>query len=103
MIYIQSNGSKWYGQEPDTVETLVEVLKNHQLDTDRFKQFYTLTTPAYFLRPNECQHLIGTTHFRGNFVDVSHVFSIYTDEPEVIKVLTKAIKGNLKKFKEDSK
>lgn len=102
MIYIKSNGSKWLGEENDTIETLVEVLKIHQLDTDRFKQFYTLTIPEYFLRPNECKHLIGTTHFRGNFIDISHVFSIYTDEPEVIEVLTKAIDDNLSRYQEET-
>jgi hypothetical protein len=96
MIYIQSNGSKWHGQQPDTIEKLLEVLENHPLDTEMFPNgHYTVTNKEYFIHPNRCQHLIGSTHFRGNFVTLSHVFSIYTDEAEVIQKLTEAIDRNL--------
>ena len=36
----------------------------------------------------------GTHRFFGNFFDYSHVFNIDTDEPELIEVLTKAIRAN---------
>ena len=84
MTTIHSNGSKWAGQEPDTIERLLETLAEHPLDCARFKRFQ-YPVPG---RP-------GTVRFWGNFKHVSHVFNIDTGEPLVIQSLSLAIRQNL--------
>lgn len=80
---IASNGSKWAGEAPDTVEQLIEVLgSGHALDSARFNGF---------VHPQPD----GSVQFFGNFADLSHVFNITTDDPEVIDALSKAIAANL--------
>ena len=71
---INSNGSKWAGQEPDTIETLLDVLAHHPLD-NTFEPFFE------------------DGRFFGNFRNLSHVFSIDTDDADVIAQLNSAIKS----------
>lgn len=79
MTEIISNGSKWYGQEPDDIPTLIAVMAEHPL------------------RPEfgdcECTHH-EATQFLGNFSDVSHVFNIATTDQELIDKLREAIAAN---------
>lgn len=94
MIMIQSNGSKWYGQEPDSIERLIEVLSEHTLDPT-FENYGSFITPD----PIACNtykplYPKGTYQFFGNFRGVSHVFNIATDEPEIIEKLSTAIRAN---------
>ena len=94
MITIQSNGSKWYGQQPDSIERLIEVLSEHTLDPT-FENYGNFITPD----PIACNtrkplYPEGTYQFFGNFRGVSHVFNIATDEPETIKQLSTAIRAN---------
>lgn len=94
MLNIQSNGSKWAGQSPDSVEKLIEVLGLHTLDPrfENYGNFITLDPVAWdTLKP---LYPAGTVNFFGNFRGVSHVFSIVTDEPEIIDALTTAIRTN---------
>ena len=87
---VHSNGSKWAGQEPDSVETLLSVLNKHTLDR-RFGSFWTRSKIGdRWAKP-------GMVRFFGNFIDLSHVFSIDTDEPELIERITKAICRNRQK------
>lgn len=85
---IHSNGSKWAGQEPDSIETLLEVLKREPLD----RSFEAYGNFAY---ANES--LPGTTRFFGNFLHISHVFSIDSNDPAVVKPLRAAIRANKKR------
>lgn len=96
MLEIISNGSKWAGQSPDTVGVLLEVLSKHTLDP-RFEQygnFVRADTPDIYIRDGHVQAIPGAFRFFGNFIDVSHVFNIRTDEPAIIKALTDAIEAN---------
>jgi hypothetical protein len=77
---IHANGSKWAGQAPDTIEELIEVMRTEPLDP-RFKPY----------ADNEGQ---GVVRFLGNFLRVSHVFNITTDDPEVCARLYRAIDDN---------
>ena len=79
---IISNGSKWAGEAPDIIDDLLEVLASQPLDR-RFEM------SGNFIEPFN-----GETRFWGNFLTVSHVFNIDTDEPDVIKRLTAAIREN---------
>jgi hypothetical protein len=91
MIKIISNGSKWAGQEPDTVEQLIEVLKSHDLDIRRFAchgfvQFDN-SVPGSDYKEADVSIL-------GNFVDVSHVFQLegkYSELENVIRAIEKNI------------
>lgn len=80
---IYSNGSKWAGEAPDTIDALLKVLTSAPLHRD---------FDGNFIYPLE--DMPGTTRFWGNFETVSHVFCIDTDEPDVIKKLTAAIRKN---------
>lgn len=79
---ILSNGSKWAGEKPDTIATLVRVLDAHPLARRRFQGRFI----------EAVSH--GRTEFRGNFLDASHVFCIRTDDPIVVRLLTQAIRRN---------
>lgn len=82
MATILSNGNKTAGQEPDTIETLLDVLKNETLDPsfeDYGRFFYRL--------PN------GKYNAWGNFLTRSHVFNIVGSLKELRK-LANAIKEN---------
>lgn len=78
---IISNGSRWAGQSPATIEDLLDVLGKHPLSG----------THAPFIHHSE---ICGSTRFFGNFATVSHVFNIDTDDPELIATLTAAIAQN---------
>ena len=83
MINIIANGSKWAGQSPDTLQDLLAMLAAHELDPifEKYGNFVlTDRTPV--------------VRFFGNFLTWSHVFTIDTDEPQTIKLLTSAIRKN---------
>ena len=80
---IRSNGSKWAGQAPDDIGTLLDVLECHPLG-GCFAPFVT-AHPA----------VPGRITFHGNFATVSHVFRIETDDAKVIVALMTAIVLNV--------
>ena len=84
MTKIHSNGSKWLGQEPDSIDCLTEVMGRTPLDP----------TFAVNLGGFSTKQADGSVHFFGNFVNVSHCFSIETDEPDTIARLRHAIASN---------
>ena len=86
MTTITSNGSKWYGEAPDSIDKLVEVLKGHTLDP-RFTEY-----GSNFIVAD-----VGSVRFFGNFHNLSHVFNIRTDDPAIIAKLTRAIRENLRR------
>lgn len=88
MIKVIANGSKFLGQEPDTIEKLLEVLKEHPLN--RTFEKYGDFISSNFLKPKPP----GTVSIHGNFHTISHAFCIITDEPELIEKLTLAIREN---------
>jgi hypothetical protein len=95
MIEINSNGSKWYGQKPDDIPTLLEVLKTETLDVT-FEDFGNF---VYEFKPykgwnEKNQKYKGCICISGNFLYYSHVFNIITDETEVIDQLRAAIRKN---------
>jgi len=113
MIRIISNGSKWAGETPDSVADLLLVLAAHPLDR-KFEEFgnfvnaapLTSASPAGYDKNGKMTYHQGpliypdhpeTARFFGNFAHLSHVFTIDTDEPEFISVLTAAIRANQKR------
>lgn len=89
---IISNGSKWYGQEPDSVDILLSVLGEHPLDPT-FENFGNFYYEPEYLDPSK-QPPAGTV-FRvfGNFSDVSHVFNIEGNAEE-LEPIRLAIESN---------
>lgn len=83
---ILSNGSKWMGEKPDSVETLITVLAGNKLD-------------PIFMRHGKFFARMGEGEFMawGNFENLSHVFDIRGTLQELLP-LAKAIKKNRKKF-----
>ncbi len=95
MTEILSNGSKWGGEEPDTIEQLIEVLKTHTIQEWFFEKYlvkHTEKRTVSVLCPIRKEK--GNYIFFGNFEEVSHVFRIITDDLEVIKSLRTAIMNN---------
>lgn len=110
-VYIMSNGSKWAGEEEDDVETLLNVLATYRLDYERFSNsgpFYSAdpctwahnpewnwenNVPKYIDGPRlyACD---GVVRFFGNFLAVSHVFNIDTNDKPTIDALIAAIDAN---------
>jgi hypothetical protein len=82
MLKINSNGSKWYGQEPGTLDELREALRNHTLDPFFEKNF--INRNPYWQDPELNEQNKGCTVIAGNFLTLSHVFHIVTDEEEII-------------------
>jgi len=86
MTTIDSNGSKWYGEEPDSVPVLLDLLAREPLDPT-FEEF------GNFIRPAEDQP--GVTRFAGGLWLRAHVFRIDTDDPEIVRALTDAIRAKM--------
>lgn len=93
---IIANGSKWAGEGVDGIEKLVELLGREPLDP---------THEAYgnFIRRfSDCEWPDGVPEYAtekmwlidGNFLNVSHVFLIHTDDPDVAEALGGAIYKN---------
>jgi hypothetical protein len=95
MTTITSNGSKWAGEEPDTIETLLEVLAEHPLDR-RFEVYgnFIQKNPRLANGWGRVSDNPETRIFWGNFFTVSHVFHIETTDRELITRLTLAIRRN---------
>jgi len=77
------NGSKWAGQEPDPIETLLERLATHTLDP-LFEDY-----GSFAFNSGE-----GRVRFWGNFYELSAVFDIETDDSDLCARLSDAIKAN---------
>lgn len=83
---IVSNGSKHYGEQPEQLAVLLDLLQREPLDR-RFEKFGGFIRDVYGFY----------TQFLGNFLNTSHVFCICTNEPEVVAALTVAIAANVKR------
>jgi hypothetical protein len=81
---IHSNGSKWAGESPDSIDKLLQVLADYPLDR-RFEQYGDFA--------ERCD-TTGATQFFGNFLTVSHVFRIDSDDPQIVGPLIDAIATN---------
>lgn len=105
---IHSNGSKWAGEAPDTIEKLIEVLKENTIEERFFDKWekdrhekpsiWKNLCPISINEPSKGEGFYGdpegSTIFFGNFEEISHVFRIATNDPTIIEKLTPAIKAN---------
>lgn len=81
-MIIQSNGSTWSGQAPDSLETLLDVLTRETLNPT-----FEKCGNFFYRLPGEGNKF----HAFGNFLTVSHVFSIVGDLGELLP-LAQALK-----------
>lgn len=100
---IISNGSKWAGEAPDSIEKLLEVLKDNTIEERFFHQFIAnphsskpkIKSNLCPISHNQDKYFFeGATLFFGSFEERSHVFRIATNDPEIIEKLSEAIKNN---------
>jgi len=94
---IISNGSKWYGEEPDSIEKLLEVLQKETIEETFFQKWVEAPNSPNPITHNFCpinKKENGFYVFFGDFEGVSHVFNIETNDPSIIKNLSEAIKSN---------
>jgi hypothetical protein len=95
---IRSNGSKWAGESPDTLDDLITVLGTHALAAkfEDYGNFVMKCTTTYLDALNGAGANLAphALHFWGNFEELSHVFDVLTDDQEVIDRLVAAIKAN---------
>jgi len=98
MTNILSNGSKWIGEEPDTIEKLLDVLRTKTLDPifEKYGNFINKSPKWgwYGDGPSPYPDNPNVVVFFGDFYDYGHLFSIHTDEPLIITILEKAILDN---------
>lgn len=108
-VYIEGNGSKWAGDTEDDLDELFKVLAETPLDP-RWEQYgnFIMPDPCVGVRNPEWtwgngepqwidgprMYEVHVVRFSGNFLEVSHGFSIDTNVPEIIERLTKAIRDN---------
>lgn len=90
---IRSNGSKWGYEKPDSIETLIEVMGKYALDP-MFEKYGDFGYRLDAENCGQCKEDIGKWHFFGNFSELSHVFDIITDDPDIIDRLRAAISTN---------
>ena len=95
MLEIISNGSKWLGQEPDSIEVLVETLKQYALDPV-FEEYgnFVCHNPRWIKKESN-EIYKGCTKIHGNFYTLSHTFDIITNDEEIIEQLETLIRNNL--------
>jgi len=93
---IHSNGSKWAGEDKNTIEQLVEILKTETIEERFFSQYSVRVSPLNIKLHNHCpiSDYNGLVRFFGNFETLSHVFRIDTNDKELINKLSKAIREN---------
>ena len=87
MVTIEANGSKWAGESPDSIDELLGVLARTPLNP-MFEEY------GNFILRDEKPLPDGVVRFWGNFHELSHVFSVDTDERDMIERLTSAIRAN---------
>lgn len=97
MTRIISNGSKWNGQKPDSINKLIDVLAKHPIDEDFFSKekdvrLFGVAYKWVVLCPISKED--GVYTFFGNFEDISHIFNIKSTDRAVIAKLKKAIMDN---------
>lgn len=86
-------GCSWK-REPDTIERILRYLDTYALDPvfEAYGNF--VDASPEWLDPELARKYAGCTRFWGNFYSVSGVFDVITNDGEIIKRLTAAIRNN---------
>lgn len=86
------NGSKWAGEEPDTLEQLEARLSTEPLDPkwEHYGDFVELPGDDF----SDHHGVPGGTLFSGNFLNLSATFSVLTNDADVIARLSMLVAAN---------
>jgi hypothetical protein len=95
---IVSNGSHWAGEDVSSMDELFDALNDYALDR-RFEEFGNFVEPYEHDDAHIYVHYgFGKSrnvfHFFGNFLNLSHVFSIFSDDSALVNRLSEAINKN---------
>ena len=94
-VIVKNNGSTWGGQPMSSIPQLIQIMKKEVIEESFFSNFRKRYGSDE--RVQMCPIINegnGWFRFFGNFENLSHVFDIRTNNPEVIQKLRDAIKGN---------
>jgi len=87
MITIHSNGSKWAGEQPDSIDKLKDMLRTQTLDKT-FEEYGNFV----FKSDNKKHYCLF-----GNFKTYSHVFNIDTDDKKLVNEIRQLVRENKKR------
>lgn len=90
MLKVQHIGSKWAGEQSDTVADLLKLLETEPLDP-RFEEFGNF---VWKLSPDDAVNIGASYEVGGNFYGVSSCFSIFGDTKQDVAELRRAIRRN---------
>lgn len=92
---INFNGSHYLGEAADDIETLFRVLAAETLDP-KFEDYGDFCEDGgrAFDDPEHNARWKGYRLFHGNFLTISHAFSVFTNDPEIGDRLVAAIRAN---------
>lgn len=94
-IKIISNGSKRLGESPDTIDELIKVLNEHDIDIARFGAFGFVKFEGDNGYSSRDYHMHNVS-IHGNFREVSHVFHL-EGVYEALDPVINAIEANLER------
>ena len=110
-IFIQTNGSRWRGEDPGDVAELLDVLGKYKLRDDGFAYYEPdpcrgVENPDWYFGSDAEKWIDGPRmyaedgvfRFHGNFDELSHAFCIDTNHKPTIDALVSAIENNRRKF-----
>lgn len=83
-----------WSREPDTIERILRYLENYTLDPAFESYGNFVDSNPEWLAPEWARKYAGCTRFWGNFYSVSGVFDVITNDADVIRRLTTAIRRN---------
>lgn len=81
-------------REPDTIDRILQYLENYTLDPTFENYGNFVDSNPEWLAPEWARKYAGCTRFWGNFYSVSGVFDVITNDADVIRRLTTAIRRN---------
>ncbi len=97
---IHSNGSRWGGEKPATINELIGKLKSYTIEDRFFGKYKSREVDEegnrewIILCPIDKDRKTGNYIFFGNFEEYSHVFRIETNDIKIIEKLKNAILSN---------
>jgi len=97
MLFVNYKGSMSFEEQLATIEELKEILKNNTLDPV-FEQYGNFVDRApKWDNPESSKQFKGCASIFGNFLTLSHVFHIITDDEQIIGEIEALVAENKKR------
>ena len=97
MLIINSNGSKWFEQPSDSIDNLKEVLKYYALDPKFEKHGNFVNRNPQWVTEDLKEKYKGCSTIFGNFLEISHIFSIITNDEKLLAEIEELVNENKKR------